>query len=495
MKKLLLSSLLFLGLNASAQLADGSVAPDFTLTDIDGKTHHLYQYLDSGYTVIIDVSATWCGPCWSYHNTGALEDLWVNHGPKGGNGVSVNTTDNVIVLFLEGELSNTTQQLHGPAGGTTYANKTQGDWVTGVKHPIIDLPNSTVLADYNIHAFPTVFKICPNRLTYDIGQATATQAYAAVQSCPPPATADADVKILSYSGAPAACSNTSFTPSITFQNNSTSTLTGATLTVSQNNSVIATGSYSGSLAKYGTASITASTISNFAGGTLTFTLTTTGDINAGNGIITKTIDVTSNLSLTNSITVNVTTDRYGSETTWAIKTLTGAQKKSGGPYADQSASGSYAQAPSTAYLPNGCYYLELNDDYADGFDSGSGDGKVELKSGTTVFASITTFTSDYATVAFKIDNTGAVEVLSDLAEVLVYPNPANEKVHLIFDAKQTDYEVAILDLAGRVVSSDKYINLSGAQNIEYNVAGIQSGNYIVKISNANGAYTSKLVIE
>jgi hypothetical protein len=60
----------------NAQLSNGSTAPDFTVTDINGNSHHLYEYLDSGYTVILDLSDVWCGPCWSYHEDGHLETLW-----------------------------------------------------------------------------------------------------------------------------------------------------------------------------------------------------------------------------------------------------------------------------------------------------------------------------------------------------------------------------------------------------------------------------------
>ena len=48
-----------------SQLAPGSFGQDFTVTDQFGEVHNLYNYLDEGYTVILDVSATWCGPCWS----------------------------------------------------------------------------------------------------------------------------------------------------------------------------------------------------------------------------------------------------------------------------------------------------------------------------------------------------------------------------------------------------------------------------------------------
>ncbi len=100
MKKLLLSILLLASLNmAKAQLPDGAIAPDFTLTDINNVTHNLYNYLNQGKKVYIDVSATWCGPCWNYHNTHALDDLWAQHGPAGAPGVNANTTDDCIVLF------------------------------------------------------------------------------------------------------------------------------------------------------------------------------------------------------------------------------------------------------------------------------------------------------------------------------------------------------------------------------------------------------------
>ena len=62
MKYLFALALFALPLLGSSQLPNGSVAPDFSITDIDGVEHHLYSYLDSGYAVIIDFSATWCGP-------------------------------------------------------------------------------------------------------------------------------------------------------------------------------------------------------------------------------------------------------------------------------------------------------------------------------------------------------------------------------------------------------------------------------------------------
>ena len=78
MKRILLIALIAcLSISSSfAQLPNGSLAPDWTLTDVLGVEHNLYSYLDSGYTVFIDFSAVWCGPCWSYHTGGTLESLY-----------------------------------------------------------------------------------------------------------------------------------------------------------------------------------------------------------------------------------------------------------------------------------------------------------------------------------------------------------------------------------------------------------------------------------
>ena len=115
MKKLLLSALLLSATSATtfAQLAPGSLAPDFTVSAYQpwlstaGMTNNgsykLYDYLDAGYTVILDVSATWCGPCWNYHLSGALEDAYAAHGPAGAPGVSANTTDDLMVIWIEGD--------------------------------------------------------------------------------------------------------------------------------------------------------------------------------------------------------------------------------------------------------------------------------------------------------------------------------------------------------------------------------------------------------
>src|SRR4051812_23633012 len=120
-KYLLLVAALWVSGNATAQLPDGSTVPDFTFTDLDGNTQNLYSYLNSGKYVAIEVSATWCHPCWVYHSSETMDSLYNIHDNPG--------DATWKILFIEGDGATTLADLHGT--GTS----TQGDWVTGTPYP------------------------------------------------------------------------------------------------------------------------------------------------------------------------------------------------------------------------------------------------------------------------------------------------------------------------------------------------------------------------
>lgn len=177
MKKLLLFAVLcFTGLSAAfAQLPSGSVCPNWTGTDLNGNSHTLYDYLDQGKTVYIDVSATWCGPCWNYHNTGALEGIWDQYGPPG--------TNEAMVFFIEGDAATNTACLYGPSG---CVGGTQGNWVNGTGYPIID--DAGIANLLQISYFPTIYMVCPaDKKIYLVGQLPTTGLWAKrAQYCVPP---------------------------------------------------------------------------------------------------------------------------------------------------------------------------------------------------------------------------------------------------------------------------------------------------------------------
>ena len=167
-KQLLLLLFAIMGwTSAYAQIPDGSIAPNFGATDLNGANYSLYSLLDSGYTVFLDISATWCGPCWGYHNSGALEQLYNDYGPGG--------TNEVRVFFIEGDAATNQACLSGPAG---CVGGTQGNWVSGTPYPIIHLQGPSIANSYQISYFPTIFCICPiDRKVYEAGQQSASGLY------------------------------------------------------------------------------------------------------------------------------------------------------------------------------------------------------------------------------------------------------------------------------------------------------------------------------
>ena len=140
-----------------AQLPDGSVAPDWTLTDIYGNDHSLQSSLDSGYAVILHFQFTWDAIGWDLHNSGLLESLYQELGPTG---------ENILRVFLiETDPNTTTIDLFGGVDG---GSGTQGDWTEGITYPVID-NGQTVAASYEVISFsPAVFMVCPSGTLVDL---------------------------------------------------------------------------------------------------------------------------------------------------------------------------------------------------------------------------------------------------------------------------------------------------------------------------------------
>ncbi|MBL7764753.1 MAG: T9SS type A sorting domain-containing protein [Chitinophagaceae bacterium] len=248
MKKLLLSIMAIAGFaSAHAQLSDGCKANDFTFTALNGgQTINLYSMLDSGKYVFLDVSATWCGPCWNYHNSNALDDLFTQHGPG-------TTSNDVRVIWVDGDAATTDADMNGT--GTN----TQGNWISGTPFPMCNPAAALVNPfnnDYEIGYFPTIYMICPDRTIKEVGQLTAAQLYAQVSptaSCPP--KINVDVTPTDISGKLFSCTG-AFTLNLTIKNRGFNTLTSATINAKNGATVVGSQAWSGSLATYQTANAT-----------------------------------------------------------------------------------------------------------------------------------------------------------------------------------------------------------------------------------------------
>ena len=508
MKKLLFSAMVLAGgsFTANAQLADGSIAPDFTVTAYqswlsaagmnNNGTYKLYDYLDAGYTVILDVSATWCGPCWNYHTGGALEDFYAAHGPAGHPGVSASTTDDAMVIWIEGDGTTADATMLDGAGAI-------GNWITptagnNVQYPMANPASSQanqINDNYNIGYFPTVYKICPNRVITEVGTLNPSQLYSAVGNCPAPASAPADAAMLSFGGESEVCPG-EYTPVVMIQNNGTANLTNATITITQGGNTVSTGTYTGNLSTYGTANVTCSAITSFNGGTLVATVTTSGDANAANGTVNKTVAVNNNpaQAATNMIKVDITTDQYAAETTWELTSPSGNVIASGGPWANLGGAGQTVRPTVNVngLQPNTCYKFTIYDSYGDGLCCDYGNGAFSVKDATNaVLLSGGTFTTEDGGLIRA--GVASVEELT-ITEFNVYPNPAEDVVNVSFNAENGDYTVAIVDLQGRELAAQNLTGLNGSQLVSFPVAELAKGSYMVRIASNGVSETRSVVI-
>ncbi len=175
-KSLLLLSFLLMGcFGAMAQMPNGSTAPNFTVVDINGNSHTLYSLLDQGKTVYLDFFATWCGPCWNYHQTHALRDLWDQYGPPG--------TGEAFVIGIEGDCNTNTACISQLPGCNDPNN--QGNWADGIPYPLVD--NCSVRQSYQVGYYPTIYMICPaDKKIYEVGQQGVSGLWSARETyCPP----------------------------------------------------------------------------------------------------------------------------------------------------------------------------------------------------------------------------------------------------------------------------------------------------------------------
>lgn len=133
------------GAPMATKTLDFGQASNFTFTTLDNQTLQLQDWLDSGYYVLLDISATWCSWCWRLHSAHVLETLYQNYGPNG--------TNEMRVLWVEGDPDTDPSLIYGGSGS-------QGNWTAGVSYPIAS--HDGVASLYGLTGYPMVILICPS---------------------------------------------------------------------------------------------------------------------------------------------------------------------------------------------------------------------------------------------------------------------------------------------------------------------------------------------
>ena len=344
---LLLFTVLLLATVSSAQLPDGSIAPDFTATDINGIEYNLYDILDEGKAVILQFSATWCGPCWSYHTGGTFEELNADYGPNG--------TDELRIFFIESDDTTTNDDLFG------FGSATQGDWVTGTTYPIID-DAASIFTDFACAYYPTIYTICPNRILTESGQASA-EAHASIFQANDCAAASLqnDPALLGYTGGTTACPGEPVNLSVDLMNLGVTNLQFCTIAVMDGSTEVLSYDWSGDLSTYGIANVDLGTAIFDASTSFTIEITSSDDNDANNSS-SGAVELAAESAML--VKVEIQTDNWPGEISWDIS-------DDEGNVIESVAAGEIAAADEVVVwwvsMPEeGCYSFTLGDIYGDG---------------------------------------------------------------------------------------------------------------------------------
>lgn len=482
-----------MGFAASGQygLNVGQTAPDWTVTDINGTSHQLYDYLDQGYKVIIEMGATWCGPCWQYHQAGVLKQVYQNHGPAGMPGVNTNTTNSIMVIFLEADTGTGMAQLDGTGNNTT------GNWIEGTPYPIVNLTDNNIQVQYQLQGFPSAWLVCPDRIIERFYYAwyfplpTSMADFVDQSIVCPYQTPGVDAGFKNYSGAQVACGPQDVM--VALQNQGTQPLTATTMNVAVNGLPFVSGfSWTGNLAPWQTENVNFGP-NVFSGDTEVAVTITSNDANQNNNTLNHLVEAAP--EATTQWNIYLRTDCYGFDTSWEIKNEQGNVVASGGAYASDT------EYNLTYYLPTtGCHTFYLYDSFGDGMyvsNLGIG-GFCEVDGACHVYTSLGTIYSygmagDLPAFAFSVESDIAnvtnmvwMEESTEVSteEMHIYPNPSagvSRAEGTLANAGQVS--IAIFNMLGeRVTILDLGVLPAGTFRTELDLTGMEAGLYLVQMT-------------
>jgi hypothetical protein len=290
---------------------------------------------------------------------------------------------------------------------------------------------------------------------------------------------------------------------VTFTNYGTNAITAATLTIKDSEgAVVATKTYAGNLAMFGTATVEFDDANYVMGEDYTVEI---ADINSSTPFSQSIGDVTiSGIAgeSYNNIQVKVYTDNYPGEISWKIKDSDGTVVAQAGPYQAGSgaagAGGPDANTTKTHFftLPEGidCYSIQLIDSYGDGWSLGNTAHGIEIFNQGTEAASVykelvgNFGTSTTTTSAFRSNGTLGNEEFATNNGFAVYPNPTTGILN--FTTQET-VNVTIVDIQGKTVFTANNVNNGDTINL----STLQAGMYIAKINGETTKRVEKIMIK
>ncbi len=284
------------------------------------------------------------------------------------------------------------------------------------------------------------------------------------------------------------CGEDSITPYVTLKNNGSNTLTNAVLLVSLDGNVPVQRPWNGSLLTGQTTNVPLGTLGVGNGahtlGVASSLPNGTADSDPGNDAVGRAFLVAFPAE---TVTLALTLDDWGGETTWTLATDQGFAIASGGPYLNGLA-GEEVVLPFC--LGDGCYILTVQDVAGDGMCCSDGQGGLVVLDGDSVqVASSDGQFTDAQQVPFCITAT-AIEERQEASVFRLWPNPADEQ--LVIDAHWAE-RLDLMDGSGRTVGS--WSLRSGDEARRLSITDVAPGLYLATCSGNGRRRTLPVLIQ
>lgn len=454
--------------NLKALSEDWAPVVDFTADDIDGVEHNLQSYLDAGKYVIVDKSATWCGPCYSLHQTGVFEDLWNNYGPDG--------TDELMVFWIESDPDTGIDDIEG---NTT---ESAGDFTNDGAFPVPIINSTSAAGSFNELStgyIPEVYLLCPSgyyKIITDEAWTSATAVYNSIGDCP---SDDTDVEMANVSISSTGTDCALGTESITVDvfNFSLQPVSDIEVSYTVNAGTPVTATIAGPVGPMTTEPFTFSeTVDMSAGGAydVVASLSHPDDVNAANNTNTAVA-----ISGDAVINIDIVFDNYPSETSWELQDQDlDIVIASGDDYDGQS-----SLNEDVCVLSSHCYTFTIYDSYGDGICCAYGNGSYTISYNGTEVGSGGDFDSeesitDICSVGIEADNESAFSM---------HPNPTSGMVTI---ENAENARIRIYNILGQSV----YENERAEKHTQVQLNDFPAGTYFVQVSKGYQTQTEKLIL-
>jgi thiol-disulfide isomerase/thioredoxin len=480
--KQFLPFVLFLSLLNFAQgqiISGDKLTENIVATDLNGNTVDIFADLDAGKTVVLDVFATWCGPCWSFHQSGFLKQLNGAFGSAG--------TDQVRIYAIEADATT-------PLSDISQASSTSwGDWTEGVDYAIIN--DHTFNNILKIAFFPTLYIIRPDRTVMEMGDYRFNLSVWNAVMFP---RGEKDIVFPTQLATRTFCTTSTFNQRPTFLNTGTEPLT----------------SISGEFLVNGESKLItfSQPLGVFESATLNLGTTTVSETTDFEVVIDAIDDIALSEDFVNPLTgkfvkpvlkeekliVRFTTDFYPVETSWKLrdnKNRTLLEVVYTGPEAGggDDANKTFTYEVDIEQTDINCLRVSIADAFGDGltaFGAGTPTPGVEfLLEDGTVLKELMNSDYDFTStrdVFTSFDITSSLVDQEFVQNLSIYPSPTSDLLYIDMLIKEgTEYDVFVTDIVGSNVTKI-------AKNVNFmDVSALNSGMYFLNVRTKAGVFAHK----